>query len=874
MVEHPLLVFPEPTRAERARRPGGGKPPRLPASARQAARLAPQFQRLQDALDNQRVVLQDNTLGLQPEQVLVLETVGSIENFIRAVKRIEGLEWLGEFEREDLIPGDGFEDESDPRKLLRGQLFLIMTDQRALQQMQRLFTRWRNEPDVKFPYGLGKLRDAFRHLQNIRPWNAEDRIRETGILADWEQRLGSDQQVIPFEVELWFRSSPDRRQQVESYFRRVIESLGGQIVHRCIVPEISYHAVLGRISHQHVTDIVEQSETLDNFPLLQFDGIRHIRPVGQCMIRRPDEIVDAVSAEQAAISDTPIADPLVALFDGMPLTGHQLLDGRLVVDDPDGYEGAYEASERVHGTSMASLICHGDLEDVGNPTGRPVYARPIMKPRRTFSGQTEEAVPDDVLLVDQIHRGIRRLFESESGEQPAAPTVRIINLSVCDAARPLDREMSPLARLLDWLAWNYNILFIVSAGNHSHDLGLAVQRQEFSGLDNRARTEAIIKAVADDTRNRRLLSPAETINGITIGAVHHDVSRPTESSNLIDPYPPLPPETLFANAQPVLPSVYSAHGPGYRRVIKPDLLLPGGRQFLSERLGNTHDNSILEVRDYRSAPGQSVAVPGAPGQLDRTAYSRGTSNSAALASRGATLLYDLVEQIRRESPLGFPSEHGVVLVKALLVHGANWDHTFPLYESILKDSENGRLFKEYASRFLGYGAADIGKVTFCTDQRVTILGVGKLGDGDGDEFVLPLPPSLSSVAVKRRLTISLAWLTPINCERQNYRVAQLWFNPKQHNTIAPNRLYADFRAAQRGTVQHEVLEGKNAIPYQDGENIVVKVNCRGDAGDITDPVRYGLAVTLEVAEANNITIYQEVRDRLTVRAPIRTGVPA
>ena len=867
MAEHPLLVFPEPTRAERARRFGGGGPPRLPTSAQQAERLAPQFQRLQDALEHKRAVLQDNTLGLRPEQVLVLETVGTIDNFINAIKRIEGLEWLGEFEREDIAPDHGFEDESDPQKLLRGQLFLIMTDQRALQQMQSLFTRWRNEPDMTFPHGLAKLRDAFRYLQEIRPWNAEDRIRETGILADWEQRLGSDQDVIPFEVELWFRSSLHLRRQAESYFRSIIESLEGQIVHQCVIPEIAYHAVLGKVPRGYITHIVEQSEMPDNFRLLQFDGIRHIRPLGQCVIRQPDDMVETVSMEQTATPDTPTADPLVALFDGMPLTRHRLLDGRLVVDDPDGYESAYQASERVHGTAMASLICHGDLEDGGNPTERRIYARPILKPRRGFSGHFEEAIPDDVLLVDQMHRGIRRLFESESGEPPTAPTVRIVNLSVCDAARPLDREMSPLARLLDWLAWKYNILFIVSAGNYSHNLELAVQRAEFSGLENRARIEAIIKAVADDTRNRRLLSPAETINGITVGAVHHDGSRPTELSNSFDPFPALPSQTLFANAQPEIPGVYSAHGPGYRRVIKPDLLLPGGRQFLSEKLGNTHVHSILEIRDYRRPPGQSVAVPGTQGELHRTSYIRGTSNSAALASRGATLLYDLVEQIRRDSPRGFPSEYDVVLVKALLVHGANWDHTFPLYESILKNNENGRLFKEYASRFLGYGAADIGKVTFCTDQRVTILGVGKLGDGDGDEFVLPLPLGLSSVAVKRRLTITLAWLTPVNSMRQNYRVAHLWFDSTQKNIIAPDRLYADSRAAQRGTVQHEVLEGKNATPYQDGENIIVKVNCRGDAGDITEPIRYGLAVTLEVAEVSNIAIYQEVRDRLTVRVP-------
>ena len=66
-------------------------------------------------MEQRRASLQNNSLGIQPEQVLVLETVGSIENFINAVRRVEGLEWLGEFERGDIIPDFGFEDESNPK---------------------------------------------------------------------------------------------------------------------------------------------------------------------------------------------------------------------------------------------------------------------------------------------------------------------------------------------------------------------------------------------------------------------------------------------------------------------------------------------------------------------------------------------------------------------------------------------------------------------------------------------------------------------------------------------------------------------------------------------------------------------------------------
>ena len=113
--DYPLLVFPEPVSAERAKRnPPRGKI-RNPDPSQQAQRLAPQFQRLQEAMENQRLALQNNALGLLPEQVLVLETVGPIQNFIRTVDKIPGLEWLGDYELDDIAPDYGFEDEKKPR---------------------------------------------------------------------------------------------------------------------------------------------------------------------------------------------------------------------------------------------------------------------------------------------------------------------------------------------------------------------------------------------------------------------------------------------------------------------------------------------------------------------------------------------------------------------------------------------------------------------------------------------------------------------------------------------------------------------------------------------------------------------------------------
>ena len=142
-----------------------------------------------------RLALQDSRLGLVPEQVLVIETVGSIRGFVRAVKKIDGLEWLAEYELDDLPPAHGFEDRSKPDMQLKGQLFLVMTDQQALDQLQSLFNRWKADPGISFPRYLAPWRHAFALLHRIRRWNAKDRFQETGIIEDWRFRLENDQRA-------------------------------------------------------------------------------------------------------------------------------------------------------------------------------------------------------------------------------------------------------------------------------------------------------------------------------------------------------------------------------------------------------------------------------------------------------------------------------------------------------------------------------------------------------------------------------------------------------------------------------------------------------------------------------------------------------
>jgi hypothetical protein len=456
---------------------------------------------------------------------------------------------------------------------------------------------------------------------------------------------------------------------------------------------------------------------------------------------------------------------------------------------------------------------------------------------------------------------VRRIVQGDGGQPPVAPNVRVINLSVGDPTQSFDRTVSPWARLLDWLSWKYNVLFIVSAGNHAGDIVLEVPRREFSALSPVQLQQETLSAIAREIRHRRLLSPAEAVNALTVGAQHSDHSTATN-----------PPHRLDLLLHPTLPSPISALGGGFRGAVKPEILLSGGRQLYSEKPGTAHPKATLQIAVHAAGPGHRVASPSVQaGETSDVRYVCGTSNAAGLATHNAAKLHEMIEQLRSQ-PNGdsLGEEYVPVILKALMVHGARWGEPRRVLEPILRNGADLGRFKKHLARFLGYGTPNVGRVTVCTEGRATMLGCGMIQADDAHQFLIPLPPSLNGQRLFRRLTVTLAWLSPINPRHRNYRSAALSLQPPREE-LRLHRQDCDHRAVQRGTLQHEVLEGEDALAFADGDNLRFSINCRADAGDLAEVVRYGIAVSLEVGEGVPLQIYDEIRTRLLTPVPILPG---
>lgn len=123
-----------------------------------------------------------------------------------------------------------------------------------------------------------------------------------------------------------------------------------------------------------------------------------------------------------------------------------------------------------------------------------------------------------------------------------------------------------------------------------------------------------------------------------------------------------------------------------------------------------------------------------------------------------------------------PNNYTALLIKAMLVHGATWNHNYAIANAV-GIAEN-RIF-----RWLGNGVPDINRVMECAKNRMTLIGYGALQKGKAHVYQL------------------------------------LWFNI-ENNKLTPIRLNIDYKAVQRGTTQHEIFYGDQATAWNPNDYVV------------------------------------------------------
>lgn len=320
MPQHPLLFFPAPSSfaltSKQRRVPGIQRP----SASEQHQRLDAQFRQIAGSFR----AIQSTVQGLEPEQVIVLETIGTrVKGLAKATAQIPGMECLGEMELDDVVPQAGFQRDDKPEKDLPCRLYAVMTNQKAMDRLIALWDDWHANPKKRAKPKFGAFKELFKNLLGLRRWDAEDRIRETRLLEFLEEQLEDSAAEIRFEVELWCRQNPQARNRSYEELATIVSAAGGQCLAQTAVTDILYHGVLVKMPAEAVRQTIDGILSKNYGPLIRCENVMFFRPFAQARFPAGDITEHAEDLRgRLEGSAVPAGDPVIAIFDGLPLEQH------------------------------------------------------------------------------------------------------------------------------------------------------------------------------------------------------------------------------------------------------------------------------------------------------------------------------------------------------------------------------------------------------------------------------------------------------------------------------------------------------------------------------------------------------------------------
>lgn len=863
MPNHPLLIFGASSNIDRSNKPWGTPKISFPNQTRQKANFNSNIRILNESINLENSFVTSNMPFVDPEFVLVFEIVGSINEFYKAVSKISDLEFLTDVDIDEIDPDDSFYvyEIVDGRIVkkegkLSGKLFFVSSNMRVVQRLRNL---WRLYETDELPYGTAKWKDLFKMLKTIRLWDVNDRL-DKNILQDWNERRELGEETIKFEIQAWFKKNPADRTKIREDLVQLLSARNnkdkGRILKECIIEQIHYHGFLVE-APIFMFDLVGRNP-LSN--ILRYQNIMFFNPVGHTMDIHGECQVGDLNSDVPTSEDEINPEPVVALLDGYPLSNHDYLKDFIIIDDPDNFQADYNTGEQIHGTNMASIIIWGDNHDNTNyPLNRKILVLPVMKPDpNDFNVPRQERIPENFLVVDLFHKIIKNIFENDETKN-----IKIINISLADYFQPFvsSKGVSNWGKLLDYFAFKYKVLINVCVGNYPYDYTTS-----FSSTMNPQPTPVNIqnetlKLIITNQIKKKILAPSDSINSLSIGGYHSDRTNQV-NARLVD---------LFNNIESVSP--ISRNGLGFKRSVKPDILMPAGKILYEKDLTGQYSSINYKPKSgsYISAPGIKGAYGGTQGSTNGFRYTFGTSNSTALTTRLSAQIFEFLNHFLVENDADeLYFENIALLIKCLIIHNSSWDSSTNLFKSTLTGlGISGNKHREFITMLFGHGTVNEGTLYNCTDERITFMSVNQLEKGKAHEYKIPLPDSLSGERVLKRFKVSLVYFTPINPANSKYKIANLWFNlPPENDYLNLTRVNVDDMRSKLGTVQHAILENDNAVSFAENSELIVKVNCEEYGGKLLEKVPYALVCTLEVGE--NINIYQEILNK--IQAPVRVEV--
>lgn len=760
------------------------------------------------------------------------------------------MDWLGSREPDEDHSASNDEDE----EVGGAVLYLTMP---SLKGLKALLAQWhRYKRNERYGVGQRALWAMFDYLADLRVWSEKDRIDPT--LRQYIDAIikNKPDRHVQVELDFWYRNEKERRDNSIKTLKRLLAEVGGTMLDLVDIAEIRYQGVLVSLPGGVAKQLA------DGNSLTRFDDIMTIRPQSLYSFGVSPE--PATSGPTFSTAPTP-RRCITALLDGYPVGAHAALADRISIHEVDVTSEDVPAAMRNHGTAMASLIIHGDLQvqTAASTLERPIALIPVLA-----SHGNQETTPKGKLPIGVIYRALTTLVEGQ--DAPELAKITIVNHSICDTFAPFARRPSPWATLLDHFSHHHHLLFVISAGNITEAFPVLeyANRDEFHAADPVEREAALLNAINRAKATRGIYSPAEAINGITVGALHIDGAEVPDT--VIDPYPKLK-----------MTNLASATGFGVNRSMKPDLVEQGGR--FAAGCSNIPGGGVKIHAQNSVGLGHQVASPSNTGDLTYVTRMAGTSNAAAMVSRACNQIADAVEDAFYEDGSDWLDlSTRAVILKALLTHGTSWGEIGELLDEVYppEDRKKHVQRRDNIAKFLGYGRPDLTRILSGADNRITLLAEDRILHDKLHEYRLPIPSAMLNNRELRSITLTLGWSTPVITHSVDYRGVALKLVNSEGKTDFWNgvarQLQPHFATGQRGTVTHIKLEGKKLVKAAEQGGIFVGVQAMARHTSLNAvEVPYALAATLEMGQSLRATnIYEEVRQEIRSRTRAATRIGA
>src|SRR5690606_377363 len=157
--------IPSPSVAEKTNKSGSSGNTFLPSKDRQIARIEDKISELDRVLAKKSAFLQRQVDNIIPKMILVLETVGEVDDFFKDVRKTPGMEFLAEYQSEIDADDDFYILDKNRKRVdkpVDARFYLTMTNQEALRELKKYWEEYKKEKTVQsFKRGTTKFRYLF-----------------------------------------------------------------------------------------------------------------------------------------------------------------------------------------------------------------------------------------------------------------------------------------------------------------------------------------------------------------------------------------------------------------------------------------------------------------------------------------------------------------------------------------------------------------------------------------------------------------------------------------------------------------------------------------------------------------------------------------